>query len=211
MAPAQLGCVPRQDRVPRCTAAAPPHPSPDEQRQHSSGERGASYDDPRAVPALGGGHGSRVAGSRSPRAHLDSREVRPHLCAPAQASVRALSHPPHAPLQDHQASHVQVHRARGLSLLPTLYTLHPTPYTLHPTPYSLLPTPYTLLPTVRHGGLPLLPSPRLDVSPYPSCPTPFQPQHLTLLSSCVQHTHNSSGKWGRVPAGWFPPGPASFP
>ena len=34
--------------------------------------------------------------------------------------------------------------------------------------------------------LPLLVSPRSDVSPYPSCPYWFKPQHLTLPSSCVQ-------------------------
>jgi len=35
-------------------------------------------------------------------------------------------------------------------------------------------------------GLPLLSSPRSDVSPYPSCPYEFEPQHLALPSSCVR-------------------------
>ena len=42
--------------------------------------------------------------SRPPRPQVDRREVRPHLCTPAQASVTTLSHPPHPPLQKNQAS-----------------------------------------------------------------------------------------------------------
>jgi len=34
------------------------------------------------------------------------------------------------------------------------------------------------------AGLPSLLSPRFDVSPYPSCPSLFNPQHLTFASSC---------------------------
>ena len=85
--------------------------------------------------------------SRCPRSQVDRREVRPHICAPAHASLTALSHPPHPPPQNNQTSQVHVHRARGL---------------------------------------PLLPSPRLDVSPIPSCPWLFLPQHFTLPSSCVE-------------------------
>ena len=34
------------------------------------------------------------------------------------------------------------------------------------------------------AGLPFWLSPRSDVSPYPSCPSPLYPQHLTFASSC---------------------------
>jgi len=34
------------------------------------------------------------------------------------------------------------------------------------------------------GHEPLAWSPRLEVSPSPSCPLKFQPQHLTVASSC---------------------------
>ena len=55
--------------------------------------------------------------SRSPRPQVNRREVRPHLCAPAQASVTALPHPTVPQLQTNQASQVQVHRAQGLPLM----------------------------------------------------------------------------------------------
>ena len=91
--------------------------------------------------------------SRSPRSQVDRREAHPHLCAPAHASVTALSHPPsptHQPLSITSASPSQ------------------------------------------RWGLPLLPSPRIDMSPYPSCPTQFRPQHLTLSSSCGQQQASAS-------------------
>jgi len=34
------------------------------------------------------------------------------------------------------------------------------------------------------GQGPLASSPRAEVSPRPSCPSSFQPQHLTVVSSC---------------------------
>jgi len=38
---------------------------------------------------------------------------------------------------------------------------------------------------VELGGQgPLALAPRSEVSPSPSCPAPFQPQHLTVASSC---------------------------
>ena len=69
--------------------------------------------------------------SRSPRSQVDCREARPHLCAPAQASMTALTHPPPLTYQP-----------------PSITTASPS----------------------QRRGLPLLPSPRSDWSPYPSCP-----------------------------------------
>ena len=41
---------------------------------------------------------------------------------------------------------------------------------------------------VELGGQgPLISSPRLKVSPSPSCPALFLPQHLTVASSCEKH------------------------
>jgi len=46
-------------------------------------------------------------------------------------------------------------------------------------------------------GLPLLPSPRRSVSPYPSCPKLLLPQHLLLPSSCVQQQASFTRRMGR--------------
>ena len=41
---------------------------------------------------------------------------------------------------------------------------------------------------VKLGGQgPLASSPRFEVSPSPSCPLMFQPQHLTVASSCGEN------------------------
>ena len=49
------------------------------------------------------------------------------------------------------------------------------------------------------GHEPLALSPRFEVSPSPSCPLVFKPQHLTVASSCAekQPTDRSSiDRWG---------------
>jgi hypothetical protein len=51
-----------------------------------------------------------------------------------------------------------------------------------PHPSSLLAQPRV----GRAGHPPLLPSPRCDVSPCPSCPRLLYPQHLTVASSCEE-------------------------
>jgi len=51
-----------------------------------------------------------------------------------------------------------------------------------PHPSSLLAQPRV----GRAGHPPLLSSPRLDVSPCPSCPYSLPPQHLTVASSCEE-------------------------
>ena len=47
-------------------------------------------------------------------------------------------------------------------------------------------------------SIPSLPRPRCSVSPYPSCPNQFSPQHLTLPSSCGQQ-HASTSTRGMGP------------
>ena len=48
---------------------------------------------------------------------------------------------------------------------------------------------------MEHGGQgPLASSPRLSVSPIPSTPSPFMPQHLSDVSSCGEDTLSLSHK-----------------
>ena len=63
----------------------------------------------------------------------------------------------------------------------------------------------------------MLPAPRSNVSPYPSCPCPLKPQHLTLPSSCGQQQASTCtqrmGQGGcrvfRSAMHRFPAGPAA--
>jgi hypothetical protein len=46
------------------------------------------------------------------------------------------------------------------------------------------------------GPGPLASSPQLEVSPCPSCPLMFQPQHLTVVSFCSQRQPRITGRSG---------------
>jgi hypothetical protein len=110
-----------------------------------------SYQQRACVPIASGDRDSP-----SSRSQVDRREIRPHLCAPAQTSVTALSR---SPAPSHQP--------------PSMTSASPS----------------------QRRKLPLLPSPRGCVSPYPSSPCPFSPQHLTVPSSCGQHQASTSTRW----------------
>ena len=110
-----------------------------------------SYQQRACVPLASGDRDSQ-----SPRSQVDRSQVRPHLCAPAQTSVTALSR---SPAPSHQP--------------PSIRSASPS----------------------QRRKLPLLPSPRGCVSPYPSSPCPFSPQHLTVPSSCGQHQASTSTRW----------------
>ena len=62
----------------------------------------------------------------------------------------------------------------------------------HPPPPVHQPPSSTSAGQSQLWGLPSLPPPRSDVSPYPSCALQLLPQHLTLPSSCDQHQASTS-------------------
>jgi len=119
-------------------------------QHHSHALSPSSYQKCASVPLARGDRDGRSA-----RSKVDRRKVRPHLCAPTQASVTALFDPPPSTQQT-----------------PIIASAGPS----------------------HARCVPLLPSPRWRVSPYPSCPLELSPQHLTLPSSCVQQQASSCNR-----------------